>query len=92
MEAAAQYRGTVHLLLTDVMMPGVNGKQLAERMTAAQPDLKVLFVSGYAESAAGRELGPEVPFLQKPVESTVLAHKVRDVLDAKNGTLSPKAV
>jgi PAS domain S-box-containing protein len=85
LEAAALLPGTLHLLLTDVVMPGVNGKQLAEQMTTTRPDLKVLFISGYADST-GRELPPDVPFLQKPFASPVLAQKVRDVLDANNET------
>ncbi len=73
----------VDLLLTDVVMPGMSGHELAARITISHPHLKVLFASGYLPDAfpdRGR-LGPEVQFLAKPYSPSSLTSKVRDVLD-----------
>jgi PAS domain S-box-containing protein len=79
-----RFEGTVHLLLTDVVMPGMNGRQLAERLRAARPDLKVLFMSGYTANvvfpqSAGTE--PALQFVQKPITPTSLTRAVRSALD-----------
>jgi signal transduction histidine kinase/ActR/RegA family two-component response regulator len=84
LEIAARHQGHLDLLLTDVMMPDLNGRQLADRLTASRPGLAVLFMSGYAEDAIvhhGR-LDPDTAFLQKPFAPETLAHKVRAMLDA----------
>jgi len=65
----------IHLLLTDVIMPGMDGRELAERMLAARPDTRTLFMSGYAEPPI-----PEDVLLQKPVTPDALARKVAEVL------------
>jgi CheY-like chemotaxis protein len=81
---AAGHTGSLHLLLTDVVMPGMNGKQLATRLIEARPDLKVLFVSGHTDTVTGRELlSGSAAFLQKPLTRAVLANKLRELLDAK---------
>ena len=73
----------IHLLVTDVIMPIMGGKDLAEHLKATKPDLKILFVSGYPGNAIVRqgilELGDA--YMQKPFPPDVLARKVREVLD-----------
>jgi two-component system cell cycle sensor histidine kinase/response regulator CckA len=73
----------IDLLLTDVVMPGMNGHELASRIKATHPQLTVLFTSGYLHDAfpERERLGPEVQFLAKPYAPSSLTAKVRDVLD-----------
>lgn len=84
LEALQMYptRAPIHLLITDVAMPDMRGLELARRLRRHQPDLKVLFISGYASwaVAAKEGLNDDVPFLQKPFTARQLAAKVRDVL------------
>ena len=79
----AETERPIQLLLTDVVMPRMNGRSLADRLVAAQPTLKILFMSGYTDDAAvlQRVLASRVAFLQKPLTPDVLLHKVREVLD-----------
>ncbi len=74
----------VDLLLTDVMMPEVNGRVLAERLGALAPRMRILFMSGYSDEAVHRHgvLGAQSAFLEKPFSERTLARKVREVLDA----------
>jgi YesN/AraC family two-component response regulator len=73
----------IHLLLTDVVMPGMNGVELAKRLRSFDPQLKVVFVSGYADSIILREGAPDeaVHFVQKPYRMVLLANKIREVLE-----------
>lgn len=73
----------VHLLLTDVVLPGMNGRQLAEELKARQPAIRVLFMSGYSRDAIVHDgrLDPGVELMQKPLTQEVLAQRVRDALD-----------
>jgi PAS domain S-box-containing protein len=81
---ARECRQPVHLLLTDVVMPGLGGETLAEQVAQVCPGLKVLFMSGYTDDAISHRgvLKPGVSFLQKPFGPPALARKVRAVLDA----------
>jgi signal transduction histidine kinase/DNA-binding response OmpR family regulator len=84
LQIAQQHNGPIHLLLTDVVMPGgVSGRQLAETLVTRQPNLKVLFMSGYADDTMTHHgvLAPHVAFLQKPFTPASLAQKVRKILD-----------
>jgi PAS domain S-box-containing protein len=74
--------GTVHLLLTDVVMPGMDGQELASRALRERPDLRVILLSGYAPDVVRRPDGALHAFLQKPVAPAILAHRVREALDA----------
>ena len=77
------FLGPIHLLLTDVVMPGMNGSLVAERMTELYPGIKVLYVSGYNEDIIVRNgvIEGGVAFLAKPFTPTTLTRKVRQVLD-----------
>ena len=74
----------VDLLLTDVVMPDVGGQELAERVTAAVPDMRILFMSGYSDAAVHRHgvLDESAAFIEKPFTERALTAKVREVLDA----------
>jgi CheY-like chemotaxis protein len=77
---AEEHLGPIHLVLTDVVMPELNGRRLAERLTSTRADLKVLFMSGYTDDAIVHH-GAGTCLLQKPFSREALADKVREVLD-----------
>ena len=81
---AQEYDHPIHLLMTDVVMPGMNGQTLAERLASIRPTTKVLYMSGYTGNAITRQglPDPRVSYLQKPFTPSVLARTVRDVLDS----------
>jgi hypothetical protein len=73
----------VDLLLTDVVMPQISGRELAERLADDNPGLRVLFMSGYSDEAVYRHgvLSPDAAFIEKPFTERTLTRKVREVLD-----------
>lgn len=79
-----EHQGAIDLLVTDVVMPGMNGEQLARRLQSERPGLRVLFMSGYSDElmARYRVLDEDSAFLAKPFTLEALARKVRAVLDA----------
>lgn len=85
----------IHLLLTDVMMPRLNGVELAGRLTRQRPDMKVLYMSGFAvvgaqtEQLSGPGLQPGDPILPKPFSTEALIRKIREVLDRPAASRSP---
>jgi PAS domain S-box-containing protein len=85
LEMAHGLAGRVDLLLTDIVMPGITGRELAQTLAVEHPKLRVLFMSGYTDDAVVRRgvLEEGMPFLQKPFTSDALALKVREVLDRK---------
>jgi YesN/AraC family two-component response regulator len=87
-QVAEQNPGPIHLLLTDVVMPGINGRVLAERLAPRHPAMKVLYISGYTDSfIAGHGVLEEgIHLLHKPFTEEALMRKVREVLDAGKET------
>ena len=81
---AQAHSGVIHLLVSDVVMPGESGLKLARRLLEVRPNLRVLYISGYSDEAVVRHglLDPGTTFLQKPFTPAALARKVREVLDA----------
>jgi len=83
LDIVARYSGPVHLLLTDVIMPGMSGPDLAKRLAALRPEVRVVYMSGYTDDAIVRHgmLEPGVVYVQKPFTPDALARKIREVLD-----------
>jgi signal transduction histidine kinase/DNA-binding NarL/FixJ family response regulator len=79
------YHGAIDLLLTDVIMPGMNGRELAARVTNLLPDVRVLYMSGYTENAVGQDgtLDAGINLLQKPFSLPALKDRVRELLDSE---------
>lgn len=82
---ATQHRGPLHLLITDLVMPRMNGRQLADQLATLRPHVRVLFMSGYTEEAVSRHqvYALNVAFFQKPFDPISLAYKVRELLDGR---------
>jgi PAS domain S-box-containing protein len=84
LEIAGQYLKKIHLIVTDVVMPGMNGRELADAIQTKNPDIRVLFMSGYATSVIAHHgiLDHGMFFIQKPISPKALARKIREVLKA----------
>jgi hypothetical protein len=84
----AGHHGPIDLLITDVVMPQVSGRELAERMTAEHPGMRVLFMSGFADRAIVHHgmLSPGINYLQKPFPLSELARKVQEILKGPSGS------
>jgi len=90
LEIATRHSGTIHLLLSDMVMPKMNGGELARRLKAIHPKIKVAFMSGYSEFSNG-EMGhefPQAPVIQKPFSPASLVVIVREAL-AEGATNRP---
>ena len=83
LQLAERHPGPIPMLVTDVVMPGMSGRELARRLLELRPDTKVLYLSGYADDAVERHgvLDPGTAFMQKPFSPGALASRVREVLD-----------
>lgn len=82
LQQARDFNGTIHLLLTDVVMPEMSGPELASQMASLRPGIKVIFTSGYTDDTVARQgaLDPGVTFIQKPYRPKALSQKIREVL------------
>lgn len=86
-EVSRQFGAGIHLLLSDVVMPGMNGPALAEKLVVERPTIKVLYISGYTGQAVGQGVLPAgCNFLTKPFTRDQLAHKVREALQAEKAS------
>ena len=86
---AAAHQGPIDLLITDVVMPGLRGPEVARRLVEQRPDLITLFMSGYMDDALGEDTAMfpvPVDFIQKPFTPSALAARVREMLDRRRGS------
>jgi CheY-like chemotaxis protein len=85
LELAAMHSGTIHLLMTDVVMPGISGRELADRVKRIRPKIQVLYMSGYTDQAVVHHgiLDMDAVLLQKPFTMATLSSKLRELLAAQ---------
>jgi CheY-like chemotaxis protein len=93
LKVAQAYQASIDLMLTDMVMPQMSGYELADRLSALRPSMRVIFMSGYTDKAAAQQevLEPGTPFVQKPFTPDSLARKVREVLDVPPAPARPSA-
>ena len=93
LQMAREFDGRIHLLVSDVIMPQMNGPELAAQLTALRPDVKVLYVSGYSDNDIGDHgvVDMKIELLQKPFTPQVLARKVRDVIEERTHAQTARA-
>jgi DNA-binding NtrC family response regulator len=82
MQIADDYYGPIHLLITDLVMPEINGLDLVKRLQPNRPEMRVLYISGYTDRgiAGATTVDDQLNFLQKPFAFDALGHKLRDIL------------
>ena len=85
--AAENYPERIDLMVSDIVMPGISGFELSKRLASNRPDMKVLFVSGYAEQETAKRAfaDPNVAYLQKPFGPAELASKVAEIISGSRG-------
>ena len=81
LDIVARHTDPIHLMLTDMVMPKMSGRELAARLKAIRPDVRTLFMSGYSEYTSGDQPASQLPLLQKPFSISSLAEKIREVLE-----------
>ena len=93
LDQAKSFAGTIQLLLTDVVMPGMSGPELAHQIGCLRPGIKIIFTSGYTDDAIIRQgvLDPAIAFIQKPYRPKALARKIREVLKVNAGNVMAKS-
>ncbi len=86
-----QAQGLIHLMVTDVVMPGMSGRETADILKTQRPELRVLFMSGHTEEAIVHHwvLDPGIAFIQEPFRQNQLAAKVREILDSRPSCQPP---
>ena len=84
----SDHKGSIDLVMTDVVMPGLSGSELTKRIEALRPGIRIMYMSGYTDQAIVHHgiLGADIVLLQKPFTLNALAHKLRDALDKKSGS------
>ncbi len=86
LHVASEHAGSIDLLVSDVLMPGTNGYDLADALVAVRPQTKVLFMSGYRDKVLSESTGrasSEAPLIRKPFTQYALVSKIQDLLDAQ---------
>lgn len=93
LEAGGRHGGPIHLVLTDVVMPGMGGREMVERLRAFHPTIRAIYVSGYTDNAIAHQgiLDPDVDFVAKPFHADALARRVREVLDREEDTTASRS-
>jgi len=94
LQRARDFEGTIHLLLTDVVMPEMSGPELADQLALIRPGIKVVLTSGYTDNAVVRQalLDSAISFIQKPYRPKALSRKIREVLSTPTNTDTSKCV